>query len=152
MFTMFDMLTILASQNMGVCYFEIFQSLRLMIIVLYWNTIGSKMTLPRQIYIQCNIWIIFGLLKSTILEIKMHKHITHIQRHMNNVWKEMVSCSFCSWGKIHPSWINLSALFWTYSILYLLDNISIDYEQNSALPSTILSSITFILITNNLML
>ena len=33
--------------------------------------------------------------KSIWLEMRLHEHITHIQRHMNNAWSEIVSYSTC---------------------------------------------------------
>ena len=92
---------------------------------------------------------------------------THTQRHMNNAWSEIASCSLCFaiycfssfpwfiqtiWDNSYPSQTNVVALFLPYRFSCLFHYVFIDYEQSNALPSTIPSSITFILATSNLML
>src|SRR6202022_716955 len=44
----------------------------------------------------------FGLLETLGLEIRLHKQVTHTQRHMNNAWSEMVSSTPCL--ALYSSW------------------------------------------------
>ena len=76
---------------------------------------------------------------------------TYTQRHMNNPWSEMISCSPCfafyyfsslswfiqtTWDISYPSHTNVMALFLPYCFSCLFHYVYIDYEQFNAPPST----------------
>ena len=80
----------------------------------------------------------------------MTRAYTPIQRHVNNAWSEMASCSpllcvffffffFCSYKQygitLIPFQTSIVAFFYPYSFSCLFHYISIGYEQSNALPS-----------------
>ena len=80
---------------------------------------------------------------------RLHKHIIHIQKHMNNVWNEMVSstpcldffCSFSPW-LIKTIWDNFSPALdqpcRLITTLFFLQLYFYDYKQSNAPPSTVM--------------